>query len=427
MFTSRASLWTQLDFVNADKTRTYIRRSRSYPLKFRFGYDEVLRDAFTLVIPHIHRLQCLTIEADALPSVIRHFYRHAPPLEKLHVDIGPHQDQILDGALFKNLSRLRELHLCGVSSHLSWKNLANLQVVDLYSRCRGYRTTQLLDFFESAPLLHTVSFVYPTADSSDAPPERIVPLRHLRVLNISTKSSHTILLRHLHIPIGASLVSAFSFHEEESPFLEYLPEGFLNPNYLSHITTINLYLCTTRKYVQLSGPSGSLRVSTRWAGLEDSIPKTMDHQILLSLGHPVLSTIQRLSIISSNHPTEFEEHSIFQIFSSMNNLRSLALTYDWDEPFVRVLDPEENQSNLVPCLHMEDLVVRSTRWPRKAYLPLIRMAKNRAARGKKLSLVTVVSFDDSSPSKEMFELEEYVTHMEYRAQKEEPEWDEAWR
>ena len=168
IFTSRASLWTQLDFANADKTRTYIRRSQSYPLKFRFGYDEVLRDAFTPVIPHIHRLECLTISAYALPSILTHFHCHAPLLEKLDIRIFSHEDPVLDDALFNsNLSRLRDLHLRGVFSRLSWKNLANLQVVDLYSSCRGYRTTQLLDFFESAPLPHTVSLMCSTADSSD--------------------------------------------------------------------------------------------------------------------------------------------------------------------------------------------------------------------------------------------------------------------
>ncbi|KAF9790599.1 hypothetical protein BJ322DRAFT_400046 [Thelephora terrestris] len=68
---SRSSLWTQLDFVNVDKTRTYIERSGASPLEISLkrGYRWAdLKDAFSLVIPHIDRVKALRTSADVFPD-----------------------------------------------------------------------------------------------------------------------------------------------------------------------------------------------------------------------------------------------------------------------------------------------------------------------------------------------------------------------
>jgi hypothetical protein len=91
--------------------------------------------------------------------------------------------------------------------------MTNLKVFYLRSCPSSPSVTQLLDFFESAPLLHTVELDGSIPDSSDAPPERTVPLPHLNTLTISgdqTTSAPSILLNHLHIPTGASLTLSLS-------------------------------------------------------------------------------------------------------------------------------------------------------------------------------------------------------------------------
>ena len=80
-FTSRSSLWTQLDFGNIEKTRTYIQRSQDSPFKICLGPGEVKDDAFSPIISHIRRLKSLTICAGALPGVIRHFRCHTSSTE----------------------------------------------------------------------------------------------------------------------------------------------------------------------------------------------------------------------------------------------------------------------------------------------------------------------------------------------------------
>jgi hypothetical protein len=117
-------------------------------------------------------------------------------------------DPVLDSALFNgDFSSFHELHLFGVFTDFPWKNLSNLRVVDLRMFFQSYRTTQILDFLESAPLLHTVSFLYPMEDSSDASPEQIVTPRHLKTCTIEADDPPSILLHHLHIPSRASLTS----------------------------------------------------------------------------------------------------------------------------------------------------------------------------------------------------------------------------
>ena len=175
MFISRSSLWTRLNFKNVDKTRTYILRSNPLPLKMQLRQNPdtgYLNDAFTLVIPHLHRLKSLTIFAKGLPSVLGHFRTHAPLLEELDIYITGLNYPVLDDALFDgDISCLQRLSLQGVSNHFPWKNLANLRDLTLRSPPLGRRITQLLDLFESAPLLCTIELEDYIPTSSDVPPE----------------------------------------------------------------------------------------------------------------------------------------------------------------------------------------------------------------------------------------------------------------
>ena len=390
MLTSCSSLWAQLDFKSIDKTRTYIQRSRSSPLKLLYD-DDSIDDAFDLIIPHIPRLKSLTIMADELPDVLEPFRCRTPLLEKLGLyTTCPTNldDEFFDG----DLSSLRELYLGPVVTHLPWKNLANLRVVSLDCHPYSYGTTQILDFFESAPLLYSIFLQYVMPDSSDAPPTRIVHPRHLKVLLILPTSTYPVLLHHLHIPRGASLISNFRFRGEESPFLDYLPK--LSPNFsnLAQITAINLRFDPKWKCVRLSGPSGSLRVLTLWDDWGKIPPHAVERQILLSLGDSMLSTIQKLTVTNYTHPrpAEAEECPISQTLSSVNNLRTLTLTKCNNLPFILALDPEQNPSNLVLCPNMEDLALYNKKWDRSLDEPLITMARDRASRGAKLSSITFV-------------------------------------
>ena len=360
IFTSRASLWIRLDFKNVDKTRAYIQRSRSSPLKLYLGKNGVTDDAFDLVIPHICRLGSLSVDAFHLPRVLQRFRCYAPLLRKLDIKIVSRSNIVLDSALFNgDLSSLHELSLERVITDFPWKNLANLRLVYLKHPSKSYGMTQVLDFLESAPLLHTVFLGYRMPDSSDAPPKRIILLRHLKALTIETRRPHPILLDHLHIPIGASLILECQLSADAPPLLDHLPERSANCGILSHITAINLYFDSEQKFVQLSGPSGSLRLLGIWRG--PRAPPTsydIDRQILCSLGHPSLSTIQRLTISNYGHDRAIE-YPVLQTLSSANHLRTLVLTNCENLSFILALDPTENRPRPLLCPKMERLVLHT--------------------------------------------------------------------
>jgi len=89
-FTSCSSLRTDLDFRNVDKTCTYIQRSKSSPLEMFLDASTACNsDISFLALPHIPRLESLTVRGDFLPNVLKHFGRHTPLLEKLDIDISP--------------------------------------------------------------------------------------------------------------------------------------------------------------------------------------------------------------------------------------------------------------------------------------------------------------------------------------------------
>jgi hypothetical protein len=421
IFISRSSLWTRFYLKDIDKTCAYIQRSHSSPINLYLGNGGVLDDTFPLIVPHIHRLNSLTVDSYSLPSIFDHLRCHTPLLEMLDVRVSPTTELHLNNALFnQDLPLLRELHLDGFNTHFPWKKFANLRVVELNFSSQIYGTTQILDFLESAPLLHTVSLHYSMPDSSDAPPERTVPLRHLNAFSIIANPLPTILLHHLHIPTGASLTSEFNSSGEESPFSDYLTPNFSN---LSDITTTNLFFNSNRTFVRFGGPSGSLYALAFW---RETVTLEVECRIFRSLD-PILSTTKRLTVFRFGNfgSAELRDWQIFETLSSMNNLRTLILTDCSHLPFIRALDPEQNPSNLVLCVNMEGLILYLSYWDDPHFENVFCMAKNRASKGTKLSSVTFIDLMDGGLTEDMVKLREHVTCMEYRVADAVPSWDDV--
>ena len=97
IFTSYPSLWTRLDWKNVDKTRIYIKRSRSLPLEIalakssgRISYHD---DSLLVATPHINRLSSLFIyrSSQGLQDLLDRFPFPVPLLKELKL--------VIDGAL----------------------------------------------------------------------------------------------------------------------------------------------------------------------------------------------------------------------------------------------------------------------------------------------------------------------------------------
>ena len=105
----------------------------------------------------------------------------------------------------------------------------------------------------------------------------------------------SILLNHLHIPTGASLMLWDKTSNEISP-LDYLPDKSPNFENLSHITMVNLRFSPGDNSVRLGGPSGSICLASGFGDPWDLSSATVDHQLLCSIRSPRLPTVQRLAV-----------------------------------------------------------------------------------------------------------------------------------
>ena len=417
--------------MDVDETRTYIERSRNSPLEIFLEREHgcaYLDDAFSLVIPHIHRVKTLGISTDFLPDALRHFRCHTPLLENLHIEIQVPRAPVLDSTLFNgDLSSLRTLNLRNVTTLLPWNNLANLTSFSLTS-CTPRRNliTRLLNFFDSAPLLEDIALVDSTPKSSSMQPGRMVPLPHLRKLTVDASQAPSVILNHLIIPTGASLILKFSFSGGESPLIDYLPETSPNLKNLTHITTINLSFGSIR-CARLQGPSGGVHLSANWEDRRGVPSYTMDCLIFHSLGTPTFSTTQRLAVSEYRHsrPAKSTECPVFRALSSAPNLRALTLTKCNGSPFIHALNPQTDPHELVLCPKLEELILY-TKIPHFGDFrteDIIDMTRSRDLKGAKLLSIIIVGLNEFELGEEALKLREHVTHVEYRLNGKAPAWD----
>ena len=433
-FTSRSSLWTFLDCASVDQTRVYLERSKTSPLEICLGEEECapfLNDAFLLTVPHLGRLKSLSIAGSSndLIELTKYFVHcRAPLLEKLRIRFTCTNPPTIQAAIFDgDLSSLRELRLSGVLSNLPWKNLSNLTTFDFRQvPSDKISVTRLLDLFERAPVLRIIKLAYAFPKTCNAPHERMVSLPHLKLLDITAQQVHSILLDHLSIPTGASLMLEFDFSDEKSPIPTYLPSTMKNLGNISHITSINLHYRSRKPGMdlRLEGPNGGLYMFGNWVGAATSLP-VVDRRVLRSLNHFDVSAIETFTITQypSPPPLKIENSPAYQTLFLMNALRTLTLVDCLNLPFVLALNPNRIHSKAVACPELEELVLYIKNKDRFCINELLEMVKERASRGAELSTITIVCSREFVPAKEVLKLRGYVSSVEYRLDDVVPDWD----
>ena len=435
IFTSRPSLWTRLDCTNVKRMRIYIERSRSLPLAVHLGYivgTTPWEEAFLLITPHLRRLKTLSIFASSTqvaPLLVKYLSRHLPLLEKLTITVAAFDEfpPLPDGLFVGDLSSLKELRLSGVVTSLPWKNMSKLTTFRLcHIPVDKILLTQLLDFFESAPHIRRLHLHQSIPGSSDDPPERVVSLPHLEDLKIIAQPPHSILLNHLSIPAGASVTLEFSFTGKESPVPSYLPkssDGLLN---LSDITAVNLSLGPERKFLQLNGPSGELRVLGNWSPGPDGLNAGMS-SFLRSLRRFNLSGSRRLSVqwYRCNPPATgpIVSCTVYKTLRSMGNLQSVTLIQCRILFFILSLNPDKNPSTDVLCPGLKEITIY-IKGPGDLHVDeLLKMAEQRASRGAKLSAITIVCTGTLALTRDVFQLRKHVSRVECKFDDAPPGWD----
>ena len=439
IFVSRPSLWTRLDCKNVEKTKVYIERSRTSPLEILLngrGAGRFRGEAFFLVVPHIGRSKTLSISnwrppvsVALLPVFFELLSCPVPLLEKLKIDLIHESTPALSSTLFDggDLSSLRELDLTGVLVPLSWRSLGNLTIFNLSNAPRrGFLLTRLLDFFESAPRLQDVRLKDSIPDDSNAPPERIVSLPDLKKLVTITDTPNSILLDHLSVPPGASVVLESTFSGAGSPIPSHISSALDNLHNISHIATINLCFGPERRAIQLNGPSGELYIRGKWIR-EGTRAHTGTTRLLRFLNRFDTSRCRRLGITQyASRPdpsAPIVEYSAYQLLHPMGDLRTLTLIESNNLPFILTFDPDQNPDKIVMCPKLEEITLY-VKPPYKFHVnELLSMAKGRASRDAKLSAITIVSTETLAPSMDVFELRKYVSRLECKFDNIPPAWD----
>ena len=431
LFTSCPSLWTQLDCTHADKTRIYIERSKSSPLEVYVWGDHNIpfpSDAFLLTIPHLSRLRSLSIfgpSGDLADIINQHLHCPAPSLEKLKISFTgaprPIEGTTFDG----DLSSLRELRLSGVLTNLPWVNFPNLTTFYFRSvPSDKVSVTQLLDFFEHAPLLSNVTLSEASPTASDAPLGRVVALPHLKLLKIRAEPVYSVLLKHISIPSGAVLILDFYFYDDMSPIPVCLPKPFDNLKNILPITSIKL-LCDPALSLRLHGPNGGLYI----LGNRIGVPTPsfhLYHRGLRSLKHFPISSTESLTIgtYSLGQPQRIEGSATYQTLFLMKALRTLTLTDCFNATFVSALDPSQNPSGTLLCPKLEELTLYIKKKEQFCIEELLEMTKERDSKGARLSAIGVVSAEAFVSAKEVLKLRDHVTWVEYRLGDIVPAWDD---
>ena len=435
IFTSRPSLWTRLDCTNVKIMRIYIERSRSLPLAVHLGYivgTTPWEEAFLLITPHLCRLKTLSIFASSTqvaPLLVKYLSRHLPLLEKLTITVAAFDEfpPLPDGLFDGDLSSLKELRLAGVVTSLPWKNMSKLTTFRLcHIPVDKILLTRLLDFFESAPHIRRIYLRQSIPGSSNAPAERVVSLPHLEDLEIIAQPPHSILLNHLSVPAGASVTLEFPFAGNESPIPSYLPkssDGLLN---LSEITAVNLCFGPERRFLQLNGPSGKLRVLGNWLPGQDGL-NSGTSSFLRSLSRFNLSGSRRLSVqwYHCDPPAtgSIASRTVYKTLRSMGNLQSVILVQCRILLFIFSLNPDKNPSEVVLCPDLKEITLY-IEGPDDLHVDeLLKMAKQRAWRGAKLSAINIVCTGTLALTRDVFQLRKHVSHVGCKFDDAPPGWD----
>ena len=424
-FISQPSLWTNLDCVDADKTRTYIERSKSSPinLSLRRENDISSNDPFFLVTPPtIRRLKSLSVEFDVgdLGGIISHLSHRAPLLEDVILSgnhgfgDGRHEGPLPLSALFKgDMSTLRKLCLRFIDTDLPWKNMACLTSFKLFKV--SVPTRNLLDFFEGAPRLREVVLDCSTQASGDRD-GRLVSMTCLKKMNIVGSTPARLLLNHLSIPVGVKLTTQSAGHTFRA--VDHLPRSLDNLMNFPGFTTIRLLIGKRWPTVKFSGPNGKVCMTTK---IHTGQCDTTD-SLLESLSQFDTSKAERLKLDSCH----FKPSGPPKVLLLVDGLRKIRFNRCQGlRFFIDALDPGLSPSGVVVCPKLEELVLIPSSDPKGFVHPLVTetsdfrriigMVASRASRGAKLTTVKIVGMHcgrQLDPA-EVSELRKYVWNVEY--------------
>jgi len=403
IFTSRPSLWTNLDCVDMDKTLVYFERSKPLPINMSLHRDgpRFSHEPFFKIIPHaIERLKFLFVDPENLQEITPHLSRPAPLLEDLIITVivgVPCYYPAVKSTLFDgDLTSLRTLQLDCVFTELPWRNMVNLTELTMVNVIQPF-AKRFLDFFESAPNLREVE-LHSDSPSHGTQDEQLVSLKFLTRICIDG-GRPSLLLDHLLIPVGADL-------DVEMDLPCPLTRSHHPPRFLDNLANLpnftEIRLDNGFSEMSFSGPNGRVRmVPAISLSLVDGTRSMAGLFTLLDT-----SKTEQLRINNYGRTPDIPPH---QLLFSMKSLRTIELrNCESSYIFIHVLDPGTSSSGIIVCPKLEELIIYAGR---TLYIEdVIEMVAARALGGTKLKLVRIVGQEFGED--DVLELKKYVSYVE---------------
>jgi hypothetical protein len=412
VFVSQSSLWTHFDCVDEDKTRVYLERSKSSPIRLQLVRDNGLSPSdpfFQITRQAIGRLKILYAQGtpEHLQDITAELSHSAPLLRTLVIHGGcesqPERSPVLTPTLFNgDLSLLREFCLLCVRTELPWRNMANLTLFILAHMPPGeISVRQVLDFLEGAPHLREIQLHFTTLTPSTQD-QRLVSPACLKRVEIVACGPSSLLLNHLLIPVGAEL--AIETESLNSLVEDHFPRSLDNLKNFSNFTTIRLDLDKSNPGIRFTGPNGQVGMTTAATQIDPTC------LVLESLAQLDTSKTEQLEINCGDPPSSDPP---YRALFPMKDLRTLTLSQvNSPHPFIDALHPDMTSSEAVVCPKLEELAL-ALRTDGKIFdiKRVIGMVVARESKGAKFKSVRIIG-QEKFVRTDVLELKKYVSHVE---------------
>jgi len=410
VFVSRSSLWTRFHCLDEEKTRVYLKRSKSSPIDLSLTRNREMSpdDPFFQIIPHATgRLRSLSMRgpSEDVEAITSHLSHPAPLLENLSICYNGRtllHSPVLASTLFNgDLSSLRTLCLESIYTELPWRNMVNLITFTLSSATGAVSAGQLLDFFESAPHLEEVN-LYSATPTAGAQNGRVVSLPRLKSMYIDGNNPSSVLLDHLLIPVGAKL--GIWGDLVNSLIGEHLPRSLDNLKNFSNFTTIQLQPDRYYPRINFSGPNGQVDVTLR---------TYRDNPTDFAFGSLAEFDTSKTKKLEIGRGYLLTGDPLYQALLPMEDLRTLTL-FGCTNPeiFIRALQPATSLSEVVICPRLEEIVLMLQFEWEFDIASVIEMAAARASKGKKLRTIRIID-GRGGTDLDVSELRKHVWDVEY--------------
>ena len=407
-FLATPSLWTNLDGKGIEKTRAWVKRSRTLPIQLQVegSPDPEVIEFLGAYSSQLEVVDLSRLQAQDLPLFVHghlsRLVRPTPLLRDISVETSDPETSDTPMAFGGEFPSLEILRLSGFQVsivNLSAPNLRTLHFTGTHD------LANILDLLDSLPLLECMALRLNLRE--DAPIEigRKVVLTKMRLASFFYHGTR--MLQHLSLPTGSDIkmIEEVPFHHLDGTANDYTRflSRVLDDLPMCHgIESISSHTSRRCRIIHLSGPKG---------GLELVMPEVGDTTVSITLlGLFVRHSTESLQdlTISNVFAPPSKSGIVSDLLKSLVNLRSLVMHQSFASACLLVLGTTH-------CLRVEEIHVQRPSPGLRDYLGLMKFVQDRSEAGIPIErLFGANAFPAPLDKDEMKTLRKYVKCVVWR-------------